>query len=235
MGDFHLPISVANTGTTACSLPPSKVSVVATVQGAEKHLAQLSTADRDGATPILSPGGTIDLRADIPNYCSASKGVSARTVPTKLSVDSREVAVVGALLPGRAAVCDEGALTYPPKPNEEDAGTGTYSPLQVTLDLPEQVASGDMLNYQVSLTNMSSKTFTFDKCPTYTEMGSVGGGGVSEETYTLNCSHVSSIKPGDSATFDMRFQLPSNVQGILKFAWLMNQGPSQSGTADVTK
>ncbi len=78
----------------------------------------------------------------------------------------------------------------------------------VAYELPVSVSAGQILKYDVTLTNVSGHAITFSTCPGYTEALKRAQ---LVERYVLNCRPVGSVRAGASVTFAMEFQHASSV------------------------
>ncbi len=81
-----------------------------------------------------------------------------------------------------------------------------------------RVRTGALLRYEVALTNVGRRPFSFRRCPTYVEL--LGGG--REEWYLLNCRPVGILQPRQSVRFAMRLRVPKNARlGGSGLLWLL--------------
>jgi hypothetical protein len=93
--------------------------------------------------------------------------------------------------------------------------------LRVTLsDVPDSLAAGATIRYEVTITNDSAAPISFETCPDYDE-------GFTDRlsSYKLNCAPVGTLEAGASATFAMEFTVPPGPKaprGQQKFMWRLH-------------
>lgn len=228
MGAYHLKIAVTNNGPT-CSLPAKDVVLGARIDGQGKDLATSQTARADDV-PIVEAGATIDYYAAFDPSCTEAASIQEPTNDVLVSVADVEAAVTGTSLPDALATCSSASFTAPPTAAQD---VDPYPDLTASISLPE-TATGDVLNYSVTLTNHGQQPFKFDDCPTYTQSAAVYEQGTERSSYTLNCQALTTpIDPGQSASFDMQTPLPS-AAGTLKVGWFIAAGgPSATGSLEL--
>jgi hypothetical protein len=93
--------------------------------------------------------------------------------------------------------------------------------IDVSIVVNTQAPLGGILDYRVTLTNVSGQTIDFDPCPGYVE--SIKGLVVAR--YLLNCSAVPSLAAGESRTFAMELPLRDverAVPGTYPLDWLID-------------
>jgi hypothetical protein len=88
-----------------------------------------------------------------------------------------------------------------------------------------------MLDYTVTLTNISHQTLYFTPCPGYGEAIK----GVVVARYLLNCAAVPSLSAGESRTFAMALPLPrvAATAGTYFLSWLIDGPYVQTVLTDV--
>jgi hypothetical protein len=114
-------------------------------------------------------------------------------------------------------------------PNPESIAV-TPPVVRVTLaGVPDKIVAGTTLHYEVTITNDSGATISFDTCPAYDE-------GFTPDvmvSYLLNCGPVGRLEAGASATFAMEFTIrpsPKAPTGQQKFMWRLH-GAYAGGSA----
>jgi hypothetical protein len=93
--------------------------------------------------------------------------------------------------------------------------------IDVSIGVNTSAPLGGVLDYRVTLTNVSGQTIDFDPCPGYVE--SIKGLVVAR--YLLNCSVVPSLAAGESRTFAMELPLSDverAVPGTYPLDWLID-------------
>jgi hypothetical protein len=88
-------------------------------------------------------------------------------------------------------------VAWPPPPD--------YTRLQYTIDSPQTATHGSTLEFFVTIRNLSSRDYTLDPCPDYSN-ALVPNGPVTY--FQLNCAAAGPIKPGRSERFQMKFDIP---------------------------
>jgi hypothetical protein len=91
-------------------------------------------------------------------------------------------------------------VAWPPAPD--------YLKMQYRIDSPQTAKRGSTLEFFVTIRNLSSKDYTLDPCPDYSE-ALVPNGPVTY--FQLNCAAAGAIKSGRSARFQMKFDIPSTT------------------------
>ena len=124
-----------------------------------------------------------------------------------------------------------------PTPNP----TPSPAPLHASLSAALSARAGSVLEYTVTLTDVTAEPVVLDPCPYYVE--SLGGrvvgnttpppgfpsakpwrgepiyAGYAKEAYELNCADVQSIPAGGAATFAMRLRVPLDAAGPETLRW----------------
>jgi hypothetical protein len=166
--------------------------------------------------------GKLDLRLEIPNGTTLELPVSK--VPS--CVDSAK--------PSLLKLDQAQGAHLPPAPglplSAKIVVDGAGEPIQITV--------GEVLHYQVGLTNTGVSPYRFgDRCPIYSEAASSGNDDLpthfpfASGAFELNCRSVEAIEPGETVTFDMELAIPKDTwqrgQGML--AWVLEPG-TNTGT-----
>jgi hypothetical protein len=112
------------------------------------------------------------------------------------------------------------------------------SPLSITVKVPDHVRAGQLLHYEVVLTNSSGAPFHFHgECPSYTENSSRDGAKI-VANHQLNCPSVGWLAADQSVTFAMALDIPaSTLPGPGTLRWIMHYafgGSEGSGSVTVT-
>jgi hypothetical protein len=88
-----------------------------------------------------------------------------------------------------------------------------------------RVSPGSVLHYEVALTNISSKQFTFTRCPFFTVSA-----GARSVAYVLNCRPAGLLEPGKRGVFAMQMRVDGPIGGFL---WQLDAMNSPGADADV--
>ena len=91
-------------------------------------------------------------------------------------------------------------VAWPPAPD--------YVHMQYSVDSPKTAKHGSTLEFFVTIRNLSSRDYTLNPCPDYSN-ALVPGGPITY--YQLNCAAVGAIKSGRSKRFQMKFHIPSTT------------------------
>ncbi len=223
-GTFYVPVHVRNSGADGCTLADRKLSLRWAGSG---HSVVDTPRNR-----VLLPGGTQTYRLGFGGHCVTLPKGTVRQVQVPASLNGTDLPVDTAQVPNIVTGCTTATLTAVEPPDAQDSGTGPFSMLRVSLDIPTQASRGSTLTYTMTLTNEGASVFNFSNCPTYTEMAGSATRQISERTYTLNCAGDRSIAPGTSRTYAMQLPLPAGT-GLTKIAWIMDNGPSSNGVVTV--
>jgi hypothetical protein len=109
-----------------------------------------------------------------------------------------------------------------PKP---DALSG----LRVALTVPSRVAAGQVVKFEVTITNPTPAAVRLSPCPSY-EMGISAA---PAKAYKLNCAAATTIPAGRSRTYAMRFSVPASAPaGLAKIGWFL-LNPNRTGAGGV--
>ena len=223
-GTFYVPVHVRNSGADGCTLADRKLTL---------HWARTGHSVADAPRHrVLLPGRTQTYRLGFGGDCVTLPSETVLHVPLRASLNGSNVPTRAAQVPDTVTGCATATLTAVEAVDAEDSGTGPFSALRVSLDIPTRASRGSTLSYTMTLTNTGTSAFTFNNCPTYTEMAGSATRRISERTYTLNCAGHRSIAPGTSRTYAMQLPLPEGT-GLTKLAWIMDNGPSSNGTTTV--
>ena len=87
-------------------------------------------------------------------------------------------------------------VAWPPAPD--------YMQMQYSIDSPKTAKRGSTLEFFVTIRNLSSRDYTLDPCPDYSN--ALVNGPVAY--FQLNCAAVGAIKSGRSERFQMKFYIP---------------------------
>ena len=103
--------------------------------------------------------------------------------------------------------------------------------------LPERVAPGTTLRFEVVLANPTAVPVALDPCPGYTIDLQPAGSAVSA---ALNCRVASTIPPGGRVRFEMRYDLDGDAaatDGLAKLSWSMSAwgGPSPGAPVKIAE
>jgi hypothetical protein len=216
-GTFFVPVTVRNTATAGCKLADKQLGL----HWPSGHSASIESRDR-----VLLGKGTQGYRLGFAGTC-ATEMANSHQVAMHANFSGENVQQATVQIPESVAGCSTASLVPVEPPNAEDSGTGPYSALTASLDLPPQ-ASGESFGYTLTLTNTGKAPFSFSNCPTFTELAGIGDA-LTEQSYTLDCSGGGPLLPGKSRSYEMRIGVPQGT-GVMKVAWIMDNGPSQTGS-----
>jgi len=247
-GHVLYSIAITNHGKTACSLGGFPGVSLLTAQGKLVLLPeqQMSGGWAGGPpSPVVLPP---DQAAPVPHtvsngayftfewyYCGGTPPeVTAADITLPDTTGVRRVSLVpaGPQIPSRCDDPSQGraVLVGPIQGPNANSIPVTPPALRVTLaGIPDTLAAGQTIRYQVTITNDSKVPISFDTCPAYDE-GFTPDGMVS---YLLNCGPVGRLEAGASATFAMEFAIrpsPKAPRGTQKFMWRLH-GSYAGGSA----
>jgi hypothetical protein len=253
---------LVNTGEPACALEGQmKVSLVGSGASNTKLRVELfpeleSVFSPDPKKNPRSSGQTLLGRVYKPwdqasgvhiwweNWCSSDSGMPS----LKFELDNGSTLILAA---SKVPSCVD-----PSKPSllRIDGARGAWVPpaespqlrAEIVVDEvgePIQVTAGEVLHYQVGLTNTGASPYRFgDRCPIYSEAASSGNGDLlthfpfASRAFELNCRSVEAIEPGETVTFDMELTVPKDAwqrgQGTL--TWILEPGTKNPPTARAT-
>ena len=187
-----------------------------------------------GATElVLKPEGTAQADLWWSEWCGGvPAGVAVELVPARNAPPLRSEPVGMTPPPcvaSSASVLEAKQFRLP------DAGGGVLyadaTTLKITLDLPNEVASGSELNYRVILSNPGKWTVRLEPCPNFRDelqlptgtAGEAGWTSTSKTWFRLNCASLGGrLSPGDSAAFEMITQIPDGTPaGFAQLRWTL--------------
>lgn len=242
-GSSYANLIVLNAGSFDCLLPTSPTLELRDAHGA---LLAASTPWADPpATVVLPPGWTAAAVMTFADWCTAPPALPLALdlvvgSPPALRVVQSDADAAAIPLPG----CGSAPATPPPvfgyalpfsvpgMPFAPPADPVDTLPMTVVLSALPTTAPGAVLDYTVTLTNISP----VDKplplaalCPSYVERLFLPGGGASlDTTRLLNCQRAGTLAAGASVTFEMRLTIPlSAPSGTAGITWQLGQrGPA---------
>lgn len=218
-GTFYVPLSVKNITPAPCSLDETELSF--------SWPSGTATTGESSKARLISPSGTQDYDLGFAGPCvQIPNPGSIEYVPLSASLGGVPVTIGGSGIPDFVSNCATAVVSAKETVSPEDAGTGPYSALDVSIEAPQGALIAGTFRYSVILTNTGPSAFTFDECPTYVELIGIDDQ-LHSESYVLNCPGVS-IDAGDSVTFDMQIDVPKDTN-LAKLTWSMNDGPSAVG------
>jgi hypothetical protein len=92
--------------------------------------------------------------------------------------------------------------------------------LAVAIHAPATVVAGQLLQYQVTLTNVSGAPFHFDACPPYREAMDTVPAKKVLGMYQLNCVPVGTLASNGTVTFAMVLEIPADAPiGLQVLSW----------------
>jgi hypothetical protein len=103
-----------------------------------------------------------------------------------------------------------------------------YISVRVSIQAPASAHRGSNVDYTVTLTNLSGRDYDMRPCADYVESFDWKKVG---QTYQLNCLPVTTIRPGGSATFSMRAEVPASLApGPNHIHWFLFDGRLDGAT-----
>lgn len=173
--------------------------------------------DRDCKARYSDPNNTFPTR----NYSSVSVTLASGTsfvVQQKLDVEC-------GLRTGGLGV-DQPASSQPADPRTS---------LAVAVDATQPAVPGHTFTYVVILSNISSAPVSLRHCPGYTEWINEGEAQEVKASFGLNCSGVDEIAPGQQVRYEMRLDIPTDVDpGAANINWVMQIPNALEGAAPMT-
>jgi len=104
--------------------------------------------------------------------------------------------------------------------------------ITVSISAPASVRRGSTLRYTAAVRNDSQTPYRLDPCPDFV---AYLGGKQATETYQLNCAPVGLLDPGETATFDMRFDVSRALSpGPAPLSWGLIDGRLAAPLATTT-
>jgi hypothetical protein len=248
LGSSYDELVVLNRGSLDCLLPTSP-TIDLRDAGGKVLIATPPLADRP-ATVLLPPGWTAVARIAFADWC-----VTAPALPMRMDLllDSGTITFAQPSsefsripVPGCMSAPDtsspeyvlDSPFTIPRAPMSEPDPIDSL-PVLVTISALPQVAPGSILEYTVTLTNVTP----YDKplnlaafCSSYTESISLPKRTAThEETYELNCADAGTLEPNSSLSFAMRVTIPADAPlGTAGLRWQLGQrGPAGKTTFEI--
>jgi hypothetical protein len=246
-GHIISAIGITNHGKAACSLIGFPGLSLVTSQGSAVRLPEQQTSGGWAAPSPAQPAVLLPNQAP-PVPRTAFDGATFNFEWYYCDATTPQVAAADVTLPGLAGVrrvtfegIDAGSRCDTPAqgrmlligavqgPNPESIAV-IPPVVRVTLaGVPDKIVAGTTLHYEVTITNDSGATISFDTCPAYDE-------GFTPDvmvSYLLNCGPVGRLEAGASATFAMEFTIrpsPKAPTGQQKFMWRLH-GAYAGGSA----
>jgi hypothetical protein len=173
--------------------------------------------DRDCAARYSDPNNSYPTK----NYTSLSVTLPSATsfvVPKKLDV-------LCGLRTGGLGV-DRPAARQPADPRAN---------LGVEVGVSRDAIAGQAFTYVVTLFNPTASAISLSHCPGYTEWISEADAQEAKASFGLNCSGVEDIAPGQQVRYEMRLDIPADVEpGAADLHWAMQLPGSPGGVAAMT-
>lgn len=214
MGTFYIPVRVINTGSVACTLQESALSLAWGIRPALKARSAAGMA-------TMESGQTATFRMAFSGQCAAKPSYSSLKVSAHLNGIPSKVA--GAGIPASLSACQAPNLSPLDTSPSQDSSPDPFDGLTVRVDAPSPIVAGRTLDYSVELTNTGNDDFIFGDCPSYTETVTVNDAETNSR-YQLNCTGVT-IPAGGTTTFDMQVDVP-DVEGPARLGWFLDGGQS---------
>jgi hypothetical protein len=223
-GSQASPVVLTNASTVPCSLSGYPTSVVGIRSDGSRQVFAPhhgTMFDFETARPAdLSPGEHAEL------IIGTSSGCEALNHPPPVTRHPYVGVRIG--IPGGGTVsapasfdssCGVGVTTFGLPALPEPEPVSNYPGLVGHLQRPDRVLAGTTLHYTVTLTNTASTLIHLDPCPVYQESYFVAGK-ATPLTLRLNCSTVTTLRPGQSVRYAMEMPISSST-GQAKFGWSM--------------
>lgn len=211
-------IRLRNTGSSACLLRGSP-HVVASASGHPNVIATpLGLAATDGEVANTPAGGIVSVDVSVPVACASNPGGGDQSYPTYHQLDitlptggTRSISGLNLTFPCGLTV----SPFFMPKPAPTYA-TNWIKYLTPRVSLPTSVKAGDILVYEVSLTNLLNRPVALSPCPAYIEHSSTG----IKLEYQLNCAVVHAIPAHGVSIFQMKMVIPDTTpSGPMTVFW----------------
>ena len=238
-GHIISAIGITNHGKAACSLMGYPGFSLVTSQGSALRLpeqqvsggwataspAQLAILPPNQATPVSHTpvdGASFSFEW---YYCDGTTPpVTAADITLPGVAGIRRVAFGGLETGSRCDTPAQGRMLLIGAIQGTNPQSTAVTPPLVRVALagvPDRIVAGTTLRYEVTITNESRSTISFDTCPAYDE----GFTPDAMVTYLLNCGPVGRLEVGASATFAMEFTgrpWPKAPTGQQKFMWRLH-------------
>jgi len=203
---------IANSGTSTCAVgAPTAISA----QAADGTSMAFAT-DTTLAPVVLAPGDTLQVQvlAPPPGSCGKPPADSSAFVFTLPGAGELDVPNAQMAVECGGSLVDFSGIDASPA-----AETSPYSALAVSIGgNPSTLKPGTDATFAVTLSNPTSRSVSFKKCPSYAE--SIKGVAASQKTYQLNCQQARDIAPGSSEKFQMKIHVPGNaLHGPAAIGW----------------
>ena len=216
LGSAYTSIIFTNRSSTACQL--QGVPVLQLLDASGQLLPQPATqqysndsppvallpgvADTGGITPPLD--GQAEITVRMPTAVCLPRPSASLVIILPDRAGKLDVAWPrsGAGYPG----CGEGLDTTPFSSALPPTPIPTPPPdFTVKFVLPQSIAIGQTLKYEVRLTNIAGRDIAFTTCPGYTEY--LKGAGLLRARYLLNCKPLGLFKSGETVKFAMELRI----------------------------
>jgi hypothetical protein len=252
MGSLVGAVFLESTSSRACLIEGGFTARFVTQQGRTAIVNEVKRGENLG---FLAPGWAID-RAMIQwqaFWCHPEDPIVAISVTFEgVTLTAHERPFTGGHVCSVQPPPEGGATVMPLGPRPTPLPTPTPLPLRATIAAPASVRAGEMLVYEVTITNVSATAVVLEPCPFYLEWlgGRVVGrttpppglpsgkawdamktyAGAAKESYSLNCTAVREIGPGGRIAFEMRLRVPVDALGNDTLRWSI-AGPSQEAAS----
>jgi hypothetical protein len=252
MGQLVGVVFLESTTTEACLIEGGFTARFITQRG---HIAMVTEVRRGENSGFLGPGWAIG-RAMIQwqaFWCHPDDPIVAISITFEdVMLTAHERPFTGGHVCSVQPPPDGGASVMPLGARPTPLPTPTPSSLRARVTAPASVRAGDTLVYAVTLSNVSATAVALQPCPFYLEW--LGGrvvasttpppgfppgkpwdvrktyAGAAKESYSLNCTAVREIAPGESVAFEMRLRIPLDALGNDTLRWSI-AGPSQEAAS----
>lgn len=235
---FHF-IRLRNVSNAACLLIGTPSQVAAHSPGQPDVVATRGLhLGAGGVGGDLQPGKMGYLTLETDRDCKSRNSDPSNTFPTKnyssvsVTLSSGTTFVVQEKLDVECGLRTGGlGVNLPSATQPVDPRTS----LAVAIEAPRPAVPGHTFTYVVILSNTSSATVSLRHCPGYTEWINKGEAQEVKASFGLNCSNVDEIAPGQQVRYEMRLDIPADVDpGPANINWVMQIPNALEGAAPMT-
>jgi uncharacterized protein DUF4232 len=246
-GTSYANLVVLNLGSVDCLLPTNPTLELSDAAGRRVLVAQSEPPPASASTLLLPPGWAAIVRVGYADWCAQTPTQPLRADlamgAERLPVVARSAIPVPPCMSAPATpppdLFFDGMLSIPGTPSAPEPDPIDTLPVAVTLSALPATAPGGILDYTVTLTNVSEFAKPINLaalCPTYTERLSLPDGGPRVETHLLlNCGPAGVLQPKVPVTFSMRLPIPADApSGTASLVWLLGtRGSGAKATFEI--
>ena len=235
---FHF-IRLRNVSSAACLLIGTPLQVAAHAPGQPDVVATRGLhLGAGGVGGDLQPGRMGYLTLETDRDCKARYSDPNNTFPTKnyssvsVTLSSGTSFVVQQKLDVECGLRTGGLGVNLPAPTQS---VDPRTSLAVAIEAPRPAVLGHPFTYVVILSKISSSPVSLRHCPGYTEWINEGEAQEVKASFGLNCSDVDQIAPGQQVRYEMRLDIPTDVDpGPANINWVMQVPGALEGAAPIT-